>query len=69
MDINQLHKDIYAAQQSDQHCKDIITNITNPESPESSDPEPRWSLDDQQLFAMITEFGFPIPMIFGSEFS
>jgi len=29
MDIDQLHKDIYAAQQSDKHCKDIITNITN----------------------------------------
>ena len=40
MDIEQLHKDIYAAQQSDQHCKDIITNITNPESSKSSDPEP-----------------------------
>src|ERR1700722_426907 len=37
MDINQLHKDIYAAQQSGKHCKDIITNITSPESP---DPKP-----------------------------
>ena len=46
---NQLHKDIYTAQQSDKHCKDIITNIINPESPEFPDPKPQWSLDNQQL--------------------
>ena len=40
MDIDQLHKDIYAAQRSDKHCKDIITNITNPESPESQSRTP-----------------------------
>src|SRR6202040_1599070 len=59
MDIEQLHKDIYAAQQSDQHCKVIITNITNPESPESSDPEPRWSLDDQQLLCYDNRIWIP----------
>src|ERR1700720_3944057 len=59
MDIEQLHKDIYAAQQSDQHCKDIITNITNPESSESSDPEPRWSLDDQQLLCYDNQIWIP----------
>src|SRR6202040_4248031 len=59
MDINQLHKNIYTAQQSNQHCKDIITNITNPESPKSSDPEPRWSLDDQQLLCYDNRIWIP----------
>ena len=62
MDIEQLHKDIYTAQQSDQHCKDIIINITNPESPESPespDPEPRWSLDDQQLLCYDNRIWIP----------
>src|SRR3984957_13110739 len=59
MDIEQLHKDIYTAQHSDQHCKDIITNITNPKSSESSDPEPRWSLDDQQLLCYDNQIWIP----------
>ena len=56
MDINQLHKDIYAAQRSDKHCTAIITNITNPEFP---DPEPQWSLDDQQLLCYDNRICFP----------
>ena len=56
MDIDQLHKDIYAAQWSDKHCKDIIINITNPESP---DPEPQWSLDNQQLLGYDNQIWIP----------
>src|ERR1700719_1159144 len=41
------------------HCKDIITNITNPESSKSSDPEPRWSLDDQQLLCYDNQIWIP----------
>ena len=58
MDIEQLHKDIYAAQQSDQHCKDIITNITNPEFPDP-EPDPCWSLDDQQLLCYDNRIWIP----------
>ena len=59
MDIDQLHKDIYTAQRSDQHCEDIITNITNPKSPESSNPKPQWSLDDQQLLCYDNRIWIP----------
>ena len=65
MDIDQLHKDIYAAQQSDKHCTDIITNITNPEFP-NPNPDGHWTTNN--FCAMITEFGILILMIFGSEF-
>src|ERR1700720_1453928 len=59
MVIDQLHKDIYAVQQFDKHCKDIILNITNPESLESPNPEPRWSLDDQQLLCYDYQIWIP----------
>src|ERR1700720_3817833 len=44
------------AQRSDKHCIEIITNITNPMSP---DPEPQWSLDDQQLLCYDNQIWIP----------